>query len=139
MPHKPFRLCIQAVQLAPSNVKAQYRLAQAYLHLEQYQQCQDACKAALQTKSGVTQLQRLSQLAESMMRGCFIKGREVEVNSAVTTAHQAGIQQVGQQTVIFTDYKVADPSKQARLFTDLFQVLLLTQAPVWLLIALMTA
>lgn len=130
---------MQAVQIAPSSVKAHYRLAQAHFHLEEYQLCQDACKAALQIKPEVTQLQQLLQMAESMMRGCFMTKRISEVDQAVIVAHQASIQQVGQQLMDFANQVAADPSRRAMACCRLLiQAPLLMHVLVWLMLALMT-
>lgn len=88
---------MQALQIHPDNVKLHYRLAQAYLHLGQYQQCLVTCQAALEIKPGAKQLRQLCQLAADMTRITFMTDRTFEIDQAITTVQQAAHQQVSQQ------------------------------------------
>lgn len=85
---------MQALQIHPDNVKCHYRLAQAYLHLGQYQQCLATCQAALEIKPGAKQLMQLCQLAADMIRTRFMTDRTFEIDQAITTVKQAAHQQV---------------------------------------------
>ena len=91
--------CMQAAQMCPQHVKAQYREAQACMHLQQYQQCLDTCKAALKLKPSSKQLQQLAHLAEKTMRVKFMVDREPEVDEALIAACQAALQQVSDGSV----------------------------------------